>query len=138
MGRLSIAPGIDLRCLLMGYFEGIDSERGIAYLVSVSLSLREFLGLSLEAQTSDHSTLAKTRGLMNLGTHKAVFRRVLKRLAAFDIRRFSSGDSHVDAPDVQSYNYDARYGGDYVPPFLIPLHLEMQCSIRTGIAAGCL
>lgn len=47
MGRLSIAPGVDLRCLLMGYFEGIDSERRIAYLVSVSLSLREFLGLSL-------------------------------------------------------------------------------------------
>jgi transposase len=82
MGRPSIAPGIYFRCFLMGYFEGIDSERGIAYRVSDSLSLREFLGLSLEEQTPDHSTLSKTRRLMNLGTHKAVFRWVLKRLAA--------------------------------------------------------
>ena len=82
MGRPSIAPGVYFRCFLMGYFEGIDSERGIAYRVSDSLSLREFLGLSLEEQTPDHSTLSKTRRLMNLGTHKAVFRWVLKRLAA--------------------------------------------------------
>jgi transposase len=82
MGRPSIAPGVYFRCFLMGYFEGIDSERGIAYRVSDSLSLREFLGLSLEEQTPDHSTLSKTRRLMNLGTHKAVFRWVLQRLAA--------------------------------------------------------
>ena len=82
MGRPSIAPGVYFRCFLMGYFEGIDSERGIAYRVSDSLSLREFLGLSLEEQTPDHSTLSKTRRLMNLGTHKSVFRWVLKRLAA--------------------------------------------------------
>jgi transposase len=65
----------------VGYFEGIDSELGIAYRVSDSLGLREFLGLSLEERTPDHSTLSKTRRLMNLGTHKAVFRWVLKRLA---------------------------------------------------------
>jgi len=82
MGRPSIAPGVYFRCFLMGYFEGIDSERGIAYRVSDSLSLREFLGLSLEEQTPDHSTLSKTRRLMSLGTHQAVFRWVLKRLAA--------------------------------------------------------
>ncbi len=82
MGRPSIAPGVYFRCFLIGYFEGIDSERGIAYRVSDSLSLREFLGLGLEEQTPDHSTLSKTRRLMNLGTHKAVFRWVLKRLAA--------------------------------------------------------
>src|SRR6266852_4370007 len=82
MGRPSIAPGVYFRCFLMGYFEGIGSERGIAYRVSDSLSLREFLGLSLEEQTPDHSTLSKTRRLMNLGTHQAVFRWVLKRLAA--------------------------------------------------------
>jgi transposase len=80
VGRPSIAPGVYFRCFLIGYFEGIDSERGIAYRVSDSLSLREFLGLSLEEQTPDHSTLSKTRRLMNLGTHQAVFRWVLKRL----------------------------------------------------------
>src|SRR6266446_3289541 len=82
MGRPSIAPGVYFRCFLMGYFEGIDSERGIAYRLSDSLSLREFLGLSLEEPTPDHSTLSKTRRLMSLGTHQAVFRWVLKRLAA--------------------------------------------------------
>src|SRR5258708_27996049 len=82
MGRPSIAPGVYFRCFLMGYFEGIDSERGIAYRLSDSLSLREFLGMSLEEQTPDHSTLSKTRRMMNLGTHQAVFRWVLKRLAA--------------------------------------------------------
>ena len=82
MGRPSITPGTYFRCFFIGYFEGIDSERGIAYRVSDSLGLREFLGLSLEERTPDHSTLSKTRRLMNLGTHKAVFRWVLKRLAA--------------------------------------------------------
>ena len=82
VGRPSIPPGVYFRCFLLGYFEGIDSERGIAYRVSDSLSLREFLGLSWEEQTPDHSTLSKTRRRMNLGTHQAVFRWVLKRLAA--------------------------------------------------------
>jgi transposase len=71
MGRPPIAPGVYFRCFRVGYFEGIDLERGIAYRVSDSRSLREFLGLSLEEQTPDHSTLSKTRRLMNLGTHKA-------------------------------------------------------------------
>lgn len=82
MGRPSLAPGVYFRCFLLGYFEGIDSERGIAYRISDSLSLREFLGLSLEEQTPDHSTLSKTRRLLSLGTHEAVFRWVLGRLAA--------------------------------------------------------
>jgi transposase len=46
--------------------------------VSDSLVLREFLGLSLEERTLDHSTLSKTRRLTNLGTHKAVFRWVFE------------------------------------------------------------
>jgi transposase len=81
MGRPSIVPGVYFRCFLIGYFEGIGSERGIAYRLSDSLSLREFAGVSLEEQTPDHSTLSKTRRKMNLGTHKAVFSWVLKRLA---------------------------------------------------------
>src|ERR1035437_6291863 len=82
MGRPSIAPGVYFRCFLLGYFEGIDSERGITYRASDSLGLREFLGWGWEDQPPDHSPLSKTRRLMNLGTHKAVFRWVLKRLAA--------------------------------------------------------
>jgi transposase len=81
MGRPSLVPGVYFRCFLIGYLEGIDSERGIAYRLSDSLSLRQFLGMGLDEQTPDHSTLSKTRRKMNLGTHKAVFTWVLKHLA---------------------------------------------------------
>ncbi|MGD0460836.1 MAG: transposase, partial [Terriglobia bacterium] len=100
MGRPSIAPGVYFRCFLVGYLEGIDSERGIAYRVSDSLSLREFLGLSLEEQTPDHSTLSKTRRLMNLGTHKAVFRWALKQLAREGL--LSGKNLGVDATTLEA------------------------------------
>src|ERR1700685_4377451 len=99
-GRPSIAPGVYFRCFLMGYFEGIDSERGSAYRVSDSLSLREVLGLSWEEQTPDHSTLSKTRRLMKLGTHKAVFRWVLKGLAAEGL--VSGKNLGVDATTLEA------------------------------------
>ena len=57
MGRPGLAPGVYFRCLLVGYFEGISSERGIAWRVADSLSLRRFLGLNLERSTPDHSTI---------------------------------------------------------------------------------
>lgn len=100
MGRPSIAPGVYFRCFLVGYFEGIDSERGIAYRVSDSLNLREFLGLSVEEATPDHSTLSKTRRLMSLGTHKAVFRWVLKRLVAEGL--LSGKNVGVDATTLEA------------------------------------
>jgi len=100
MGRPSMAPGVYFRCFLIGYFEGIDSDRGIAYRVADSLSLREFLGLSLEERTPDHSTLSKTRRLMNLGTHKAVFRWVLKRLAEQGL--LSGKNLGVDATTLEA------------------------------------
>ena len=100
MGRPSIAPGVYFRCFLVGYFEGIDSERGIAYRVSDSLSLREFLGLSLEEQTPDHSTLSKTRRLMNLGTHKAVFRWALKQAGGEGL--LSGKNLGVDATTLEA------------------------------------
>ena len=100
MGRPSLAPGVYFRCFLMGYFEGIDSERGIAYRLSDSLSLREFLGMSLEEQTPDHSTLSKTRRRMNLGTHKAVFAWVLKRLAAEGL--LSGKNLGIDATTLEA------------------------------------
>src|SRR5687767_10969731 len=54
MGRPGLAPGVYFRCLLIGYFEGIASERGIAWRIADSLSLRRFLGLGLEKQPPDH------------------------------------------------------------------------------------
>jgi transposase len=76
-GRPSMAPGVYFRMLLIGYFEGLDSERGIAWRVADSLSLRRFLGFALDEQTPDHSTLSRTRRLYWVETHKAIFKWVI-------------------------------------------------------------
>jgi transposase len=76
-GRPSMAPGVYFRALLIGYFEGLDSERGIAWRLADSLSLRRFLGFALDEQTPDHSTISRTRRLYWLETHKAIFKWVI-------------------------------------------------------------
>ena len=81
MGRPSLAPGRYFRMLLIGYFEGIDSERGIAWRVADSLGLRRFLGVGWDEMPPDHSTISRTRRLIDLETHQAVFGWVLKLLA---------------------------------------------------------
>ena len=81
MGRPSLAPGRSFRLLLLGYFEGLDSERAIAWRAADSLSVRGFLELELQEPTPDHSTISRTRRLINLETHRAVFTWVLQRLA---------------------------------------------------------
>jgi len=80
-GRPSIPPGVYFRMLFVGYFEGLGSDRGIAWRVADSLSLREFLGYGLDEKTPDHSTLSRTRRLYWVSTHRAVFAWVLKILA---------------------------------------------------------
>lgn len=82
MGRPSLAPGVYFRLLLLGYFEGLDSERGIAWRAADSLALRDFLGLALHEAPPDHSTISRTRRLIDLETHQAVFVWVLEALAA--------------------------------------------------------
>jgi transposase len=72
-GRPSLTPGTYFRLLLVGYFEGIDSERGIAWRVADSLGLRQYLGFGLDEQTPDHSTISRTRRLMDVDTHRKVF-----------------------------------------------------------------
>ena len=81
MGRPSLPPAIYFRLMLIGYFEGIDSERGIAWRVADSLGLRRFLGYSLTDETPDHSTISRNRRLIDVETHQAVFTWVLKVLA---------------------------------------------------------
>jgi len=81
MGRPSLAPGVYFRLLLVGYFEGLGSERGIAWRVADSLSLRQFIGYGLDEKTPDHSTISRTRRLFWLSTHQAVFGWVLRILA---------------------------------------------------------
>ena len=80
MGRPSLTPGRYFRLLLVGYFEGIDSERGIAWRATDSLAIRTFLRLPLDEAPPDHSTIARTRRLIDLETHRAVFTWVQQRL----------------------------------------------------------
>jgi transposase len=82
MGRPSLEPGRYFRLLLIGYFEGIDAERGIAWRAADSLAVRQFLRLGLEDAAPDHSTISRTRRLIDLETHRAVFTWVQQRLVA--------------------------------------------------------
>jgi transposase len=77
MGRPSIPPGVYFRILLVGYYEGIGSQRGIAWRCADSLSLREFLGVPLTEETPDHSSLTRVRDRLPLEVHTAVFQWVL-------------------------------------------------------------
>ncbi len=81
LGRPSLAPGMYFRMLLVGYFEGIDSERGIAWRASDSLGIRSFLGIALDESAPDHSTISRTRRLIDLETHQVVFTWILGVLA---------------------------------------------------------
>jgi transposase len=80
-GRPGLAPGVYFRTLFIGYFEGIDSERGMAWRIEDSLSLRAFLGFTLADSPPDHSTLSRTRRLIDVETHDAVFGWMLKVLS---------------------------------------------------------
>ena len=81
LGRPSLAPGRYLRLLLLGYFEGLDSERAMAWRAADSLGVRSFLHLELHNPAPDHSTISRTRRLIDLETHTAVFTWILQRLA---------------------------------------------------------
>jgi transposase len=82
VGRPGIPPGVYFRMLLVGYFEGIGSQRGIAWRCSDSLSLREFLGLGATESSPDHSSLTRVRERLPLEVHEAMFRFVLQIAAA--------------------------------------------------------
>jgi transposase len=73
LGRPGLPPGSYFRLLLIGYFEGLDSERAIAWRAAHSFALREFLGLVLPGAPPDHSTISRPRRLIDLETHQAVF-----------------------------------------------------------------
>lgn len=77
-GRPGIPPGVYFRMLLTGYFEGIDSQRGIAWRCADSLSLKSFLGYSLTEATPDHSSLTVIRQRLSVEVHEQVFTFVLK------------------------------------------------------------
>jgi transposase len=99
-GRPSITPGTYFRMLLLGYFEGIDSERGMAWRAADSFSFRKFLGYDLSEQTPDHSTVSRTRRLYSVETHGAVMKWVLRIL-----RKHGLADAQsvcIDATTLQA------------------------------------
>jgi transposase len=100
MGRPSLAPGKYFRLLLVGYFEGIDSERGIAWRCADSLSLRSFVGYAIDEAVADHSTISRTRRLIDLETHREVFAWVLKVLADYDL--ISGKTAGIDATTLEA------------------------------------
>ena len=81
LGRPGLAPGIYFRLLMVGYFEGIDSERGMAWRAGDSLGIRAFLHIALDETAPDHSTISRTRRLIDVETHRLVFVWLLEILA---------------------------------------------------------
>lgn len=81
LGRPSLPPGLYFRIMMIGFFEGLDSERGIAWRVADSLTLRQFLSIGLDEPTPDHVTISRTRRLIGAETHQRIFGWVLERLA---------------------------------------------------------
>ena len=100
MGRPSLTPGSYFRCLLIGYLEGIDSERGIAWRLADSISLRRFLAIELDESTPDHSTISRTRRLIDVETHRQVFTWVLQLLAKQGLLK--GGTIAVDATTLEA------------------------------------
>jgi len=100
MGRPGLAPGIYFRLLLVGYFEGIDSERGISWRAGDSLSIREFVGIPLNEGAPDHTTISRTRRLIDLETHRHVFGWVLELLA--DARLVKGKRIGIDATTLEA------------------------------------
>lgn len=100
MGRPSMPPAVYFKMLFIGFFEGLDSERGIAWRVADSIALRDFLGYAITDGTPDHSTISRTRRLMSLETHQAVFTWVLGVLADAKLLR---GDTlGIDATTLEA------------------------------------
>jgi len=100
MGRPSLTPGRYFRLLLVGYFEGIDSERGIAWRATDSLAVRSFLRLPLDEAPPDHSTISRTRRLIDLETHRAVFTWVQQRLVEAGL--FKGKTVAIDATTLEA------------------------------------
>src|ERR1044072_8570462 len=81
LGRPSLPICQYCRVMMVGFFEGLDSERGIAWRLADSLTLRQFLSIGLDEDTPDHVTISRTRRLLDGETHQRTFTWVLERLA---------------------------------------------------------
>lgn len=130
-GRPSLPPGTYFRLLLIGYFEGIDSERGIAWRAADSLGLRQFLHIELDENTPDHSTISRNRRLIDVETHRRIFMWVLCLLA--DRGLLKGKTIGVDATTLEANaamrSIVRRDGGETYPEFLTAL--AQQSGIAT-------
>ena len=100
MGAPSLPPGRYFRMHMVGYFEGIDSERGIVWRCSDSFSLRDFLRLANRDRVPDHSWLSKTRSRLPHEVHEKVFGWVLKLVAERGLVTVSY--THLTLPTICS------------------------------------
>lgn len=101
MGRPSIPPGRYFRMHLIGYFEGLHSERGLEWRCADSLSLRDFLRLETCEKVPDHSSLSQIRTRLPLEVHEAVFGWVLELV---ETRGLIKGDRiGVDASTMEAH-----------------------------------
>ena len=87
LGRPSLPPGMYFLVMLAGFFEGLGSERGIAWRAADSLGIRAFLGIALDEYVPDHSTISWTRRLIDLETHQLVFAWIVEILAEHGLVR---------------------------------------------------
>jgi len=99
-GRKSIPPGVYFRMLFVGYFEGLDSQRGIAWRCADSLALRQFLGVPLGEGTPDHSTLTNTRKRLPPDVFAEVFQFVLS--IAADKKLLSGKTAGADSTTLEA------------------------------------
>jgi transposase len=126
MGRPSLAPGMYFRLLLIGYFEGLDSERGMAWRAADSLGLRRFLRIGMEEGTPDHSTISRTRRLIDVETHREVFTWVLGVIARKGLLQGKT--LGIDATTLEANaalrSIVRRDSGESYPEFLTKLAQE--------------
>lgn len=126
LGRPSIPPGVYFRMLLIGYFEGIESERGICRRCSNSLSLRAFLGLSLTDRVPDHSSLSCIRKWLPVSVYSTVFDLVLGIVAKRGLLqgRVAGIDTSVLRADASMQAIVRRESGEDYEEFITRLASE--------------
>ena len=135
-GAAGLAPGRYFRLLLLGYFEGLDSERGIAWRAADSLAIRTFVGLELDATAPDHSTISRTRRLIDVETHRAVFTWVQERLAGAGLLkgRTVAIDATTLEANAAMRSIVRRDTGESYQEFLT--RLAMESGIKTPTRAA--
>lgn len=133
MGRPSLAPGVYFRLLLIGYFEGLDSERGMAWRAADSLALRSFLRIGLEEAPPDHSTISRTRRLIDVETHREVFTWALGVIAEKGLLQGKT--LGIDATTLEANaalrSIVRRDSGESYPEFLAKLAKESGIATPT-------